>query len=129
MTSHHSITTFEIKQSFYQSFEIPTENKVYTPSHLSSSLSSPKKEQKPSSIYHNKTQSKTSISSSLTATSKRSKRVSFKSNFVEIINDLPLKQTINKVILIPKKKQKENNIKCVCIIYYIIFVFFVYHCY
>ena len=113
MTSH-TVKTFETE---YQSFEIPIENKVYTPSHLSSSLSLEKKERRCSSIYHNKTESKTSISSSLTATSKRSKRVSFKSNFVEIINDFPLKLTISKVNMILKKKQKEKLNKCICVIY------------
>ena len=110
MTSH-TVKTFKTE---YQSFEIPIENKVYTPSYLSSSVSLVKKERRNSSIYHNKKESKTSISSSLTLTSKRSKRVSFKSNFVEIINDFPLKLTISKVNMILKKKQKDKLNKCIC---------------
>lgn len=113
MTSH-TVKTFKTE---YQSFEIPIENKVYSPSHLSSSVSLEKKEHRCSSIYHKKTESKNSISSSLTATSKRSKRVSFKSNFVEIINDFPLKQTTSKVNMSAKNKQNEKLNRCICVIY------------
>ena len=50
------------------------------------------------------------------ATSKRSKRVSFKRNFVEIIKVKSLKPT-TKVDVTPKKKRKVQTNKCGCVIY------------
>ena len=103
MTSHSNIKSFESQDSF----AIPIENTVYISSDVSSS-SSPKKNRRRSSISHIKTNSKTSISSSITATSKRSKRVSFKRK--------SLKPT-TKVDVTPKKKRKVQTNKCGCVIY------------
>ena len=111
MTSHSNIKSFESQDSF----AIPIENTVYISSDVSSS-SSPKKNRRRSPISHIKTNSKTSISSSITATSKRSKRVSFKRNFVEIIKVKSLKPT-TKVDVTPKKKRKVQTNKCGCVIY------------
>ena len=87
MTSHSNIKSFESQDSF----AIPIENTVYISSDVSSS-SSPKKNRRRSSI---KTNSKTSISSSITATSKPT----------------------TKVDVTPKKKRKVQTNKCGCVIY------------
>ena len=104
MTSHSNIKSFESQDSF----AIPIENTVYISSDVSSS-SSPKKNRRRSSISHIKTNSKTSISSSITATSKRSKRVSFKRNFVEIIKVKSLKPQ-QKLMLLQRRNAKYKQI-------------------
>ena len=105
MTSHSNIKSFESQDSF----AIPIENTVYISSDVSSS-SSPKKNRRRSSISHIKTNSKTSISSSITATSKRSKRVSFKRNFVEIIKVKSLKPTTKVDVKRRNAKYKQINV-------------------
>ena len=109
--------TSKSKEKGKNPFEIPNEKRVYT------STKSPKR-QKPkrmnrSSLSQVKTQSRNSVSSASTMiTLKKSKKVSFKMGFVDVIEVQSFKK-YNDVFNNNnnQKKGKKDNVKCGCVIF------------
>ena len=113
-TSHRSIKSIEKALKEKNPFEIPTENKVHTED---VSLKSPKKAKSKrlsrSSISHVKTQSRISVSSSSTMTTvNKSKKVSFKIDFVEVVEVKSFKKYNENY-----RRNKKDNVKCGCVIF------------
>ena len=114
-TSHRSIKSIEKALKEKNPFEIPTENKVHTEdvSPKSPKKAKSKRLSRSSSISHVKTQSRISVSSSSTMTTvNKSKKVSFKIDFVEVVEVKSFKKYNENY-----RRNKKDNVKCGCVIF------------
>ena len=113
-TSHRSIKSIEKALKEKNPFEIPTENKVHTEDVSPKSRKKAKsKRLSRSSISHVKTQSRISVSSSSTMTTvNKSKKVSFKIDFVEVVEVKSFKKYNENY-----RRNKKDNVKCGCVIF------------
>ena len=113
-TSHRSIKSIEKALKEKNPFEIPTENKVHT-ENVSPKFPNKAKSKRlsRSSISHVKTQSRISVSSSSTMTTvNKSKKVSFKIDFVEVVEVKSFKKYNENY-----RRNKKDNVKCGCVIF------------
>lgn len=112
-TSRRSIKSIEKALKGKNPFEIPTENKVHTEDVSPKSPKKVRSSRLSRSISHVKTQSRSSVSSSSTMTTvNKSKKVSFKIDFVEVVEVKSFKKYNENY-----RRSKKDNVKCGCVIF------------